>query len=1031
MNEQIEPTMAEQPTSDNPYVGPRPFTQEEYGRFFGRDREARELLSKVISERLLLFYAPSGAGKSSLLEARLIPALQEKPIGYTILPKGRVGGELPEDVADRKVANIYVYNLILSLLPDAQNAKRLTNVPLYRFLAGLRCVDGQPCKFDEAAARRAIKANYPKQDNQGRPRVLIIDQFEELVITHSNRWKDREEFFIQLDEAMSKDPLLWVLLTLREDYVASLDPYARSVANNLRKRNYMQRMDRNAALEAIKGPAKGAGRPFTDEAAGELARRLSLVRIQGQEHMQEGQYIEPILLQVVCYRLWENLKKRPGNNITIDDLHKFGDVETELAGFYTDEMQRVLNEQKAGITQKQLRDWFEKKLITEIHTRSSIPKGETNTAGMANEVVELLENYLLRVESRAGGSWIELIHDTFIEPILRSNQDWREKNRSPITLAAEAWQRDGKKPTNLLTGIALDEARTQLDRTPEEFSEIEKGFIHASVELDQQRRELSVMQRTVQLEAKKYLSEVGWGVIFPATRLDEDEKQKAFDAIKEALQPLLDHRRVETTKKNPEYYREFTKGVGYRPGETARRFLDRHGAGAGQVNPTNMPYYLLIVGDPEEIPFEFQYELSSQFAVGRIHFDEIEDYRSYAESVVQAETGADSRPRSAAFFAPMQPDNDSARIGFQMLIRPLLKRLEEEKPDWMLLRVLEENAYKVGLSRLLGGDETPAFLFVLSHCMIYSDSDDRQLAETGAVVCQDWPGVRQPLTREFYFAADDLHNDADMRGLVVFLFGSYTAGTPRMDDFWQSTYSERRAIAPRASLASLSRRLLAHPSGGALAVIGHVSKVWSYSYGQLPRRTKSGESEEEGTDIETFVVTMKRLMEGFPVGAAIEPFKTRHAAIASELVARLGKAEEGKLFDSAELVELWTKEIDARNWIIVGDPAVHLIASGLTPDMDILKLLYLREKGNKLVEEGNLEAAKAAYTQALALNPWLTFDPETEVQQRTARKLLREGEEFAKQGEVDKAVVRFKEAVKLDSTLQLDPQTEAERIAKS
>ena len=61
----------------NPYVGPRPFTRKEWERFFGREREARELLALVIAERLVLFYAQSGAGKTSLLHTRLIPQLEE------------------------------------------------------------------------------------------------------------------------------------------------------------------------------------------------------------------------------------------------------------------------------------------------------------------------------------------------------------------------------------------------------------------------------------------------------------------------------------------------------------------------------------------------------------------------------------------------------------------------------------------------------------------------------------------------------------------------------------------------------------------------------------------------------------------------------------------------------------------------------------------------------------------------------------------------------------------------------------------
>ena len=99
-------------TVTNPYVGPRTFGYADRERFFGREREARDLLARVLSERRRLFYAQSGAGKSSLLRTRLIPQLQEKR-GFVVLPVGRVNGELPADVA--QVDNIFVFNLLLSI----------------------------------------------------------------------------------------------------------------------------------------------------------------------------------------------------------------------------------------------------------------------------------------------------------------------------------------------------------------------------------------------------------------------------------------------------------------------------------------------------------------------------------------------------------------------------------------------------------------------------------------------------------------------------------------------------------------------------------------------------------------------------------------------------------------------------------------------------------------------------------------------------------------------------------------------------
>ena len=77
-------------TPNNPYVGPRTFTAADRKRFFGREAEAASLLARVVSERLLLFYAQSGAGKSSLINARLIPQLREEE-GFSVLPVGRVG----------------------------------------------------------------------------------------------------------------------------------------------------------------------------------------------------------------------------------------------------------------------------------------------------------------------------------------------------------------------------------------------------------------------------------------------------------------------------------------------------------------------------------------------------------------------------------------------------------------------------------------------------------------------------------------------------------------------------------------------------------------------------------------------------------------------------------------------------------------------------------------------------------------------------------------------------------------------------
>jgi hypothetical protein len=78
-------------TRPNPYVGPRAFDTGE--KLYGRDRETRELLDHLIAERVVVVYSPSGAGKTSLIRAGLIPGLREE--GFQVLPVARVSIELP------------------------------------------------------------------------------------------------------------------------------------------------------------------------------------------------------------------------------------------------------------------------------------------------------------------------------------------------------------------------------------------------------------------------------------------------------------------------------------------------------------------------------------------------------------------------------------------------------------------------------------------------------------------------------------------------------------------------------------------------------------------------------------------------------------------------------------------------------------------------------------------------------------------------------------------------------------------------
>jgi hypothetical protein len=92
-----------------PYVGPRPFERRDEGIFFGRTREADDLTSLVIAHPIVLLYSQSGAGKTSLLNAKLFPSLERER--FEVWPPARVKGFIPRDLA---VANVYMFNALAS-----------------------------------------------------------------------------------------------------------------------------------------------------------------------------------------------------------------------------------------------------------------------------------------------------------------------------------------------------------------------------------------------------------------------------------------------------------------------------------------------------------------------------------------------------------------------------------------------------------------------------------------------------------------------------------------------------------------------------------------------------------------------------------------------------------------------------------------------------------------------------------------------------------------------------------------------------
>lgn len=479
--------------SFNPYVGPRPFSTADRDRFFGRDQEARDLVPMVIAEKLVLFHAQSGAGKSSLINARLIPMLEER--NFIVLPVARVSGEAVQSGAE----NVYMQNLLLSLeqADNGGEARKaaLASMTLQEYTASLDLDAGE-----QAEPKGPVPVDAPQIVGGVRPLALIIDQFEEIFTTHPEAWKQRAPFFTQLAQAMDADPYLWIVLAIREDFVGALDPYVHLLPNRLRARFSMQRMGTFAALEGVRRPVAEI-KPFEPGVAEKLVDNLRLVATgvteNGEPIYIEGQYIEPVQLQVVCYQLWENLRDDTGATITAEDLERLAGgsdlaqfISRALADFYEKAIVRVAQNPENPISERKIRDWFTRELITEAETRGSVFMGERATGSLPNEVVRQLEGqFVVRAETRAAGKWYELSHDRFIGPILQANRAWYERNPRPIMGDAEAWLAANRPPGKLYEGRQLTQAVRQLETESDSLSDLEREFIQASqAAADRQRQ---------------------------------------------------------------------------------------------------------------------------------------------------------------------------------------------------------------------------------------------------------------------------------------------------------------------------------------------------------------------------------------------------------------------------------------------------------------------------------------------------------------------------------------------------------------
>lgn len=463
--------------AEPPYVGPRSFTERE--PLYGRDREARELAGLLVSSRIVLLYSPSGAGKTSLLQARVIPDLRARE--FTVLPVLRVGLSAPDAPGNRYLASLH-----LSLQGESASTPPPSGT------------------FGDTLAR--LPGLAPDADV-----VLIFDQFEEVLTLDPTDIPAKQAFFRELGAAL-RPRNRWALFAMREDYVAALDPYLPLLPTRLACSYRLDLLDATAAGQAIRlPPLRERGVTIEPEAVSRLVDDLRRVQVQdtdGAVREALGPYVEPVQLQVVCTRLWREWVARRGpddQTITVGDLGAVANVDTALREYYDGVVAEVAAAGDPPPSQRQareraLREWFDDHLITPEGVRGLVLQDYPATEGLPNaDVYQLVDAYLVRAERRGGRTWFELAHDRLIRPVQASNADWKRANLVPAQVQARLWEAQGRPDALALRGEQLREAAAWAARSDVVVTPLERQFLDRCAEVEaaeeRERRRTRLIRR--------------------------------------------------------------------------------------------------------------------------------------------------------------------------------------------------------------------------------------------------------------------------------------------------------------------------------------------------------------------------------------------------------------------------------------------------------------------------------------------------------------------------------------------------------
>lgn len=380
-----------------PYVGLRPYEREERDIFIGRNLDAQYLTDKIFSAKLTLLYSKSGLGKSSILRALVIPALEDEQARVVYFDAWSGEDPIPalKSVLTRLATDLGI--------PDA-GAGSPSLAELVLLISS----------FDH------------------RTLILILDQFEEFLVHQQGIDQLRAEL-AELVRAEKLDVRL--LISLRQEFLAAMEPFRQNILNLFQSTYLLEPLDEKAVRKAIEEPAQQFGKNYGPGLLNRLLEDLKQTSSR-QAHLpstNSGARIELPMLQLVCDEIWKAVRKQNGSTITSALYRQLGGVGKILKSYIHRVMPRGL---RAG--------YFTARLLVPLAPPSGLKISYSaddlasitglDEARIRRELKRLARMRILRTRKFQQSERFELYHDSFIKIMA----PWRDR-----ILARVRWLRRG------------------------------------------------------------------------------------------------------------------------------------------------------------------------------------------------------------------------------------------------------------------------------------------------------------------------------------------------------------------------------------------------------------------------------------------------------------------------------------------------------------------------------------------------------------------------------------------------------------